>query len=58
MGSRNQTQTNTMKLPSTLSEITAIASIIFKDSAAVTVNIETAWGIEVTVNRDLEVKAA
>jgi hypothetical protein len=46
-----------MKLPSTLAEITAIASIIFKDPAAVTVNIETAWGIEVTVNRDLEVKA-
>ena len=48
-----------MKLPSTLAEIKTIASIIFKKNpAALTANIDTAWGIEVTVNRDLEVKAA
>jgi hypothetical protein len=47
-----------MTLPSTLAEITAIASNIFKDSRALTVNINTAWGIQVTVKRDLQVKEA
>lgn len=47
-----------MKLPSTFSEITSIAARIFEDSAAVSVNIETAWGIIVTVNRDWEVREA
>lgn len=47
-----------MTLPSTLAEIKAIASIIFKNPAALTANIDTAWGIQVTVNRDLEVKTA
>jgi hypothetical protein len=47
-----------MKLPSTIAEITAIAAKVFQDSRAVSVNIETAWGAIVTVNRDLEIREA
>jgi hypothetical protein len=46
------------KLPSTLAEIRAIASRVFEDSKAVSVNIQTAWGMLVTVTRDLEIREA
>ena len=46
------------KYPSTLAEITAIASRMFNDPSVDSVDIETAWGAIVTVNRDLEVREA
>lgn len=47
----------TKTLPSTLAEIRAIAARIFKNPAALSVNVQATWGL-VTVERNGDIRMA